>query len=149
MMSFLNIIDLLGILPFYASTFLHFFSSEHSLDYIAKAAQILRILRILRIFKLSRHITGLKTLGTTLINSHRWIFWLTFWKQLIAYCIFRELLLLVMTVSMGMLIFAGLGYALEKDEPDTMFYTLPQTLYWAIITMTSTGNIVLGHHYHD
>ena len=51
----------------------------------------------------------------------------------------RELLLLIMTVSMGMLIFAGLGYALEKDEPDTMFYTLPQTLYWAIITMTSTG----------
>ena len=52
---------------------------------------------------------------------------------------FRELLLLSMTVSMGMLIFAGLGYALEKDEPNTMFYTLPQTLYWAIITMTSTG----------
>ena len=44
-----------------------------------------------------------------------------------------------MTVSMGMLIFAGLAYALEKDEPDTTFYTLPQTLYWAIITMTSTG----------
>ena len=46
----------------------------------------------------------------------------------------RELLLLSMTVSMGMLIFAGLGYALEKDEPDTMFYTLPQVLvlfwYW-------------------
>ena len=38
----------------------------------------------------------------------------------------RELLLLSMTVSMGMLIFAGLGYALEKDEEDTMFYTLPQ-----------------------
>ena len=53
--------------------------------------------------------------------------------------ILRELLLLSMTVSMGMLIFAGLAYALEKDEPDTMFYTLPQTLYWAIITMTSTG----------
>ena len=44
-----------------------------------------------------------------------------------------------MTVSMGMLIFAGLAYALEKDEPETTFYTLPQTLYWAIITMTSTG----------
>ena len=38
----------------------------------------------------------------------------------------RELLLLTMTVSMGMLIFAGLAYALEKDEPGTMFYTLPQ-----------------------
>ena len=55
------------------------------------------------------------------------------------FVLFRELLLLSMTVSMGMLIFAGLGYALEKDEPNTMFYTLPQTLYWAIITMTSTG----------
>ena len=46
-----------------------------------------------------------------------------------------------MTVSMCMLIMAGLAYALEKDEPDTTFYTLPQTLYWAIITMTSTGNL--------
>jgi len=119
--SFLNIIDLLGILPFFVSVFLNLLSSQYSLEYIAKAAQIFRILRILRIFKLSRHITGLKTLGTTLKNSH------------------RELLLLSMTVSMGMLIFAGLGYAVEKDEPDTMFYTLPQTLYWAIITMTSTG----------
>ena len=54
-------------------------------------------------------------------------------------CYSRELLLLTMTVSMCMLIMAGLAYALEKDEPDTMFYTLPQTLYWAIITMTSTG----------
>ena len=120
-LSFLNIIDLLGILPFFVSLILNQLSSQYSLEYIAKAAQIFRILRILRIFKLSRHITGLKTLGTTLRNSH------------------RELLLLSMTVSMGMLIFAGLGYALEKDEPDTMFYTLPQTLYWAIITMTSTG----------
>merc|ERR1712241_1603157 len=93
----------------------------YSFEWMAKAAQIFRILRILRIFKLSRHITGLKTLGTTLRNSH------------------KELLLLSMTVSMGMLIFAGLAYALEKDEPGTMFYTLPQTLYWAIITMTSTG----------
>ena len=51
-----------------------------------------------------------------------------------------------MTVSMGMLIFAGLGYALEKDEPNTMFYTLPQTLYWAIITMTSTGGSIQSEH---
>jgi hypothetical protein len=56
---------------------------------------------------------------------------------------FRELLLLSMTVSMSMLIFAGLGYAVEKDEPGTMFHTLPQTLYWAIITMTSTGKCVI------
>jgi len=120
-MNFLNIIDLFGILPFFISVLLNLLNSQYSFEWMAKAAQIFRILRILRIFKLSRHITGLKTLGLTLRNSH------------------RELLLLTMTVSMGMLIFAGLAYALEKDEPDTTFYTLPQTLYWAIITMTSTG----------
>ena len=69
--SSLNIIDVLGILPFYISQLLNRLSSEYSLEYIAKAAQIFRILRILRIFKLSRHITGLKTLGHTLRNSHR------------------------------------------------------------------------------
>ena len=136
MLSFLNIIDLLGILPFFVSLVLNQLSSQYSLEYIAKAAQIFRILRILRIFKLSRHITGLKTLGTTLRNSHRLYFlWIITGSLLYP----RELLLLSMTVSMGMLIFAGLGYALEKDEEDTAFYTLPQTLYWAIITMTSTG----------
>ena len=71
LVSFLNIIDLLGILPFYVSLALSLLSSQYTLQYIAKAAQIFRILRILRIFKLSRHITGLKTLGTTLRNSHR------------------------------------------------------------------------------
>ena len=58
--SSLNIIDVLGILPFYISQLLNRLSSQYSLEYIAKAAQIFRILRILRIFKLSRHITGMK-----------------------------------------------------------------------------------------
>ena len=71
LLSSLNIIDVLGILPFYMSQLLNRLSSEYSLEYIAKAAQIFRILRILRIFKLSRHITGLKTLGFTLRNSQR------------------------------------------------------------------------------
>ena len=52
---------------------LNLISSTYSMESIAKAAQIFRILRILRIFKLSRHITGLKTLGITLRNSHRFV----------------------------------------------------------------------------
>ena len=70
-MNFLNIIDLFGILPFFISALLNLLNSQYSLEWMAKAAQIFRILRILRIFKLSRHITGLKTLGLTLRNSHR------------------------------------------------------------------------------
>ena len=81
MLSFLNVIDLLGILPFFISLILNQLSSQYSLEYIAKATQIFRILRILRIFKVSRHIAGLKTLGTTLRNSHRWIFINDIYKQ--------------------------------------------------------------------
>ena len=58
-----------------------------------------------------------------------------------------------MTVSMGMLIFAGLGYALEKDEPDTMFYTLPQVFYyivgWFVYKSRYVSDFVLGHHHYD
>ena len=64
-------IDLMGIVPFYVSLSLNHINTQYSLGWSEKAAQIFRILRILRIFKLSRHITGLKTLGTTLRNSHR------------------------------------------------------------------------------
>ena len=47
-LSFLNIIDLLGILPFYVSLGLSLLNSRYSIEYMAKAAQIFRILRILR-----------------------------------------------------------------------------------------------------
>ena len=45
----------------------------------------------------------------------------------------------MLVVIMGMLIFSGLAYVGEKDEEGTMFISMPQALYWAIITMTSVG----------
>ena len=90
-------------------------------DQMRRIAQIFRIMRILRIFKLARHITGLQTLGLTLKHSY------------------KELGLLMLVVIMGMLIFSGLAYVGEKDEPGTMFDSMPTALYWAIITMTSVG----------
>ena len=52
---------------------------------------------------------------------------------------YKELGLLMLVVIMGMLIFSGLAYVGEKDEPGTMFDSMPTALYWAIITMTSVG----------
>ena len=52
---------------------------------------------------------------------------------------YKELGLLMLVVIMGMLIFSGLAYVGEKDEEGTMFISMPQALYWAIITMTSVG----------
>ena len=74
----MNIIDLLGILPYFMSLFLDLVTvsvmgTSGDTDTFGKfemrrIAQIFRIMRILRIFKLARHITGLQTLGMTLRN---------------------------------------------------------------------------------
>ena len=41
-------------------------------------------------------------------------------------CSYKELGLLMLVVIMGMLIFSGLAYVGEKDEPGTMFISMPQ-----------------------
>merc|ERR1719500_2645198 len=123
----MNIVDLLGILPYFASlgiSLMEITNASGQAKYesqMRRIAQIFRIMRILRIFKLARHITGLQTLGMTLRNSY------------------KELGLLMLVVIMGMLIFSGLAYVGEKDEEGTMFDSMLTSLYWAIITMTSVG----------
>jgi len=124
----MNIIDLLGVIPYFLSLTLSIVkgSSDEELDdtyhdAMERIAQTFRIMRILRIFKLARHIIGLQTLALTLKNSY------------------KELGLLMLVVIMGMLIFSGLAYVSERNEENTGFISMPQALYWAIITMTSVG----------
>ena len=74
----MNVIDLLGIVPYFVSLALsNMKSSGEYQDEMRRMAQVFRIMRILRIFRLGRHITGLQTLGATLkviivkpINNH-------------------------------------------------------------------------------
>ena len=73
----MNIIDLLGILPYFMSLVISLVTetgtkNDEETKYqseMRRIAQIFRIMRIFRIFKLARHITGLRTLGLTL--QHR------------------------------------------------------------------------------
>ncbi|OCT81233.1 potassium voltage-gated channel subfamily F member 1 [Xenopus laevis] len=121
-LSFMNIIDVLAILPFYVSIVLtHLGASIMGLTNVQQAIQALRIMRIARIFKLARHSSGLQTLTYALKSS------------------FKELGLLLMYLAVGIFVFSALGYTMEQSHPDTLFKSIPQSFWWAIITMTTVG----------
>ena len=51
---------------------------------------------------------------------------------------------MALVVIMGMLIFSGLTFVVEKDANPDEFISLPAALYWAIITMTSVSSFPKG-----
>ncbi|XP_051881392.1 potassium voltage-gated channel subfamily F member 1-like [Pristis pectinata] len=121
-LAFMNIIDVLAILPFYVSLILTTVGATlMELTNVQQAIQALRIMRIARIFKLARHSSGLQTLTYALKRS------------------FKELGLLLMYLAIGIFVFSALGFTMEQSHPETLFKSIPQSFWWAIITMTTVG----------
>ncbi|MCF8281382.1 MAG: ion transporter [Bacteroidales bacterium] len=111
--SFFGIIDLVTILPTYIS---YFVVGAHTF-------LVLRILRVFRIFRLLKLVKLLKA-GNTIMAS------LKASKEKIA--IFLVFILLVVTM-MGSIL-----YIVEAGQ-DSGFTSIPVSIYWAIVTLTTVG----------
>ncbi len=110
--SFYGVIDLLSILPTYLSLF--FFGAQSLL-----VIRALRLLRVFRVFKLVRYLTEAETLAHALLES------------LSKIVVFLSVVLIVVVI-MG-----SLMYLVEGEASG--FTSIPQSVYWAIVTITTVG----------
>lgn len=111
--SFYGIIDLLSTIPKYLSLFI---LGAHSLVVI----RALRLLRVFRILKLTRFIGESANFGKALRQSRAKI--AVFITFVIVLCI----------------ILGSVMYLIENDK-ESGFTSIPRSVYWAIVTLTTVG----------
>lgn len=113
-LSFFGLVDLLSILPSYLS---FFFAGTQSLMVI----RAIRLLRVFRIFKLANYSKDGKHILSALNASKRKIF------------------VFLMFVMLLVIIFGSVMYLIEGSQPGSPFDSIPRSIYWAIVTLTTVG----------
>lgn len=110
--SFLGIVDFLAILPAYLGLVL---DGAHSLTVV----RALRLLRVFRILKLTHYLGEARTLMVALRASR------------------AKITVFLFTVIIVVVIVGTLMYVVEG--PASGFDSIPVSMYWAIVTMTTVG----------
>lgn len=113
-LSLFGIIDLLAILPMYLGVFLP------QVQY-AIVFRCLRLVRVFRVLKLFSFLTEGNILMRAIVAS---------WKKIAVFFMFVVLLV----ICLGTLMFM-----VEGNHEGTMFDNLPNSLYWAVVTLSTVG----------
>lgn len=113
-LSFFGIVDLLSTLPFYIGWI---FGPVRYLLVI----RTFRLIRVFRVFKLFNFLNEGNLLLRSLAYSSR---------KIIVFFLF----VLILVISIGTLM-----YMIEGQHPDSAFNNIPNSIYWAIVTLTTVG----------
>ena len=105
------LIDLITILPFLLDRLLP----------VEMDLRFLRVFRLARLLKLTRYTSATTTLYK--VVRREW--------QVIMAAVFVMMLLVVLTASMG--------YIFEHEAQPDKFENIPQSIYWAVVTLASVG----------
>lgn len=117
-----NVMDLLAIFPFYVHLAIKFSSNISNLSADnASALVVLRVLRVFRIFKLSRHSKHMRQMISRLKKA------------------FTDLGFLFFAFGLANILFASVLYFLERDTADTKFRSIPDAMWYCVITMMTVG----------
>lgn len=109
--SFWAIVDFLGIFPFYFTLL----TSDFGI------IRILRVFRLFRLFRVTRYSRALKMIRNVLLETK------------------EELLICFSFIIFTLLISSSVMYYLEHNVQPERFKSIPATLWWGVITMTTTG----------
>jgi voltage-gated potassium channel len=104
------IIDLLAILPFYLPMII-------LLD--LRFIRAVRLFRLFRLFKIGRYSKAILLLKKVLKDKK------------------EELILVIFVVFLLLIIFSSLMYFIEKEAQPEAFSSIPEAMWWGIITLTS------------
>ena len=107
--SFHAMIDLLAILPFYLAAF------------VQVDLRFLRVLRILRLLKLTRYSPAFEALAR------------------VVYIQRRPLAATVVIAGMLLIFASSVIHLIEHTAQPEIFGSIPKSMWWAIVTMTTTG----------
>jgi voltage-gated potassium channel len=110
--SFYGLVDLLATLPTYLSLFIP--GAQHLL-----VIRIFRVLRVFRVFKLFHYMSEANVLIRSLVSSR------------------RKISVFLVSVLTLIVVFGALMYLIEG--PKNGFTSLPRSMYWAIVTVTTVG----------
>lgn len=112
--SFFGIIDLLSILPVFIGLIIP--GGDKLL-----VVRTLRLLRIFRVFKLTRYLSEAVALKHA-INTSR-----------------HKIAVFLTTVLIVVLIASAIMHVVESNAGNEPFNSMPEAMYWAVITMTTVG----------
>lgn len=112
-LSFFGIIDLLAIVPTYLSLFL--FGTQALV-----VVRAIRLLRVFRVLKLGNYLDESQVISKSLAASR------------------RKISVFLFAIAMIVMIIGAVMYLVEGEE-NAGFSSIPLSVYWAIVTLTTVG----------